>query len=124
MSPHNARRRARIVRRAGFTMVELLVAMMIFSVGVLGMVASAGAMMNMIGSSQSRNIAASIAESRFERLRAMSCGAQLDGSTTTRGLKETWVVDHLVGVNDVTVTVSFWNRRTKINTSFRSYIPC
>jgi type IV pilus modification protein PilV len=124
MSPHNVRRRARIVRRAGFTMVELLVAMMIFSVGVLGMVASAGAIMNMIGSSQSRTVAASIAESRFERLRATSCAAQVGGTATTRGLKETWTVDALGTSNDVTVTVSFWNRRKKVNTSFRSYLPC
>ncbi len=50
----------------GFTIVELLVAVVIFSVGLLALAGTASVILTTLTSTQSRTIAASVAESRFE----------------------------------------------------------
>lgn len=111
--------------RHGFTLIELMVALVIFSVGLLALVSSGSAIMNMIASSQSRTIAAGIAASRFERLRATGCTSRpLTGSATTRGISETWTVNRLVRADDVTVTIVVPADHRQKTQKFSSYIPC
>jgi prepilin-type N-terminal cleavage/methylation domain-containing protein len=108
----------------GYTIVELLVAVMIFSVGLLGMAGTASVIMSTITSTKSRTIAASVAESRFERIRATPCVSRAGGSAMTRGISEAWTLDRLARADDVTVNVSFLSNRRKRTESFRSFLPC
>ncbi len=111
--------------RAGFTLVELMVALMVFVVGVLAVTGSSTVVMTMVGGSQRRTIAAAVAESRFERLRAVPCAAHADGAATTRGVRETWQVVPLARADDVTVRTTFASSRGRVTTqSYRTYIPC
>ncbi len=114
-----------IDRRAGFTLVELMVALMVFVVGVLAVAGSSGVVMTMVGGSQRRTIAATVAESRFERLRAVPCAAHANGAATTRGVRETWTVVPLVRADDVTVRATFSSSRGRVTTqTYRTYIAC
>jgi type II secretion system protein I len=119
------RRPAASHSRSGFTLIELMVALMVFVVGVLAVASSSTVVMTMIGGSQRRTIAAVVAESRLERLRAMSCTAHANGNTTTRGVRETWLVVPLINADDVTVVVTFPSSGGRMTTqTYRTYIPC
>jgi len=52
----------------GFTIVELLVAVVIFSVGLLALAGTASVILTTLTSTQSRTIASGVAESRFGAL--------------------------------------------------------
>ena len=112
-------------RRRGFTLVELMVALMVFVVGVLAVTGSSAVVMSMVGGSQRRTIAAAVAESRFEHLRALPCSAHADGYAETRGVRELWTVVPLALADDVTVRVTFPSSVGRVsNQTYRTYIPC
>jgi type II secretion system protein I len=122
---HSRRRSAAAVRlRAGFTIVELLVALGIFAIGALAMAATSGKVMTMIASSQIRTVSATIAESRFERLRALPCAQHRTDSAVTRGIRETWTVVPVARADDVTVNIRFVSDHTNRSLSFQSFLPC
>jgi len=81
-------RRAR--GRRGFTIVELIVAMMVLTVGVLGLCSTATVVSRLIGGAAQQTIAASVASARFERMRSLQCSAITPGTATTRGMQEAW----------------------------------
>ncbi len=111
--------------RRGFTLVELMVALVIFSIGLLALASTASAIMTMIGSSQSRTVAAAVAASRFERMRATACLSRpLTGSATTRGVTEAWTLARLPRADDVTVTITLKADHRQRTQVFSSYIPC
>jgi len=108
----------------GFTIVELLVAVVIFSVGLLALAGTASVILTTLTSTQSRTIAAGVAESRFERIRATACPARASGSTRTRGITESWTLDRLARADDVTVAVTFLSNHQSRTETFRSFLPC
>jgi len=110
--------------RAGFTLAELLVALMVFSVGALAMTATAANVMTLMTASKNRNAAAAVAEARFERMRSQPCSAHTSDSTTTRGVAEAWQVVNLTRADDVTVRVTFASNRRIQTRIYRSFLPC
>ena len=110
--------------RRGFTLVELLVALMVFSVGALAMVATSANVITLITGSKNRTAAAAVATSRLERMRAQACTAHTTDSANTNGIKESWSVVKLALADDVTVRVTFVaNRRTQTRI-YRTFIAC
>lgn len=126
-----ARRRSLVRRcrpREGFTLIELMVAIMILVVGVLGLAGTAGMVSRMVGGAAHQTVAANVAASRFERLRSVPCASIADGDTTIRNISERWTVTpdpgnaNLIGVSDViTYTAAGGRSRTL---TFQSYILC
>ena len=110
--------------RPGFTLAELLVALMIFSVGALAMTATSANVITMITASKNRTIAADVAQARFERMRSQPCSAHTSDSTTTDGVAVSWQVVNLTRADDVTVRVSFLSNRRMQTRVYRSFIPC
>jgi len=110
--------------RRGFTLAELLVALMVFSVGALAMVATSANVMTLITASKNRALAAAIASSRFERMRAVPCTAHTTDSTTTRGIKEVWQTTKLAKADDVTVRVTFVANHKTQSRIYRSFLVC
>lgn len=108
----------------GFTLVELLVAVVLFSIGLLALVGGSAVMMNTLGDSQSKTIAAAVAESRFEKIRATACASRTSGSAVSRGVTETWTRAPLARADDVTVTVQLTGRHRTQTQTFQSYLPC
>lgn len=121
-----ARRALRRVRRSrgGYTIIEVLVAIMIFTIGLLAMAGTASLIMMTMAGSQTRSIAASVAESRFDRLRAQTCTAHASGTAVTRRLREDWTVSPLARADDVTVVVTMVSNHRVRTQRFKSYIPC
>ena len=110
--------------RSGFTLAELLVALMIFTVGALAMVATSANVMTLITASKNRTLAAAVAEASFERMRSQPCSTHLSDSTTTRGVGVNTTVVPLVRADDVTVRVSFISNRRVATRVYRSFLPC
>lgn len=114
--------------RSGFTLIELMVAIVILVVGVLGLAGTAGMVSRLVGGAGQQTVAASIASSRFEKLRSVPCGQLVSGTATTRHMTETWTVtasaysNMLWNVRDV-VTYNAAGGRTP-QLSFESFIRC
>ena len=113
-----------IASRRGYTIVEMVIAIMIFTIGLLAMAGTASLIMMTIAGSQTRSVAAAVAESRFESLRAQTCAAHTSGSAITRGLREDWSVQPLARADDVTVVVTMLNNHRVRTQTFKSYLPC
>lgn len=81
-------------RRAGFSLIELIVAMTILSVGLLALAGTALTVTRQMRTSTLRTEAANIAGQRFEELRSMrkrNCSAFKDSSASwPRGIQEGW----------------------------------
>jgi len=78
--------------RCGLTIIEVLVAVLILNVGLLGLVATAGAVTRMIGQGRMTTVAAALAAERLEALRSQGCPAPGGGSETRDGVSAGWEV--------------------------------
>jgi prepilin-type N-terminal cleavage/methylation domain-containing protein len=79
-------------RRPAFTLLEVLVALVLLGVGILGISASAALVSRMVGDGSRLTLAATVATARLEQLRAMPCANATSGTSTTRGVEERWSV--------------------------------
>src|SRR5438093_9191262 len=67
-------------REQGFTLVEVIIAILVLTVGLLGLVTSAALVTRMIGRGQRSAVAAQYAQRRLEMLRVTGCKSQTGGS--------------------------------------------
>ena len=126
--------RTTLRRRSGFTVMELLVAIVILSIGLLGLAATSGIVMRMIGGGGHQTVAANVALARFEQLRGLSCGRITGGSAISRNVQESWSVTPVGPVAapramDVRLTITYeTNMRLGGSSSrtqtYRSQIVC
>jgi prepilin-type N-terminal cleavage/methylation domain-containing protein len=109
--------------RRAFTLVEVLIAIILLAVGVLALSSTAVAVSRQTTLGVRQNLAAKVAQSRFEWMRTRTCAQLHDSATTTRGIAEGWVV--IAGHNataQATVTVRIPGRRT--TESFTTALAC
>ena len=87
--------------RGGFTLVEVLVAMMVLTVGITALVGSAGVVTRMIGRGEMGARAAQMASWRLDALRLSAYSTTPrctsgqfvgGGPVTSRGITEKWVI--------------------------------
>src|SRR5213593_2543031 len=71
---------AAMKREQGFTIVEVIVAILVLTVGLLALVTSAALVTRMIGRGQRSAVAAQYAQRRLEMLRVSGCKSQAGGS--------------------------------------------
>jgi type IV pilus assembly protein PilV len=113
--------------------LEVLVAMMILSVGVLALASTAGFTGRQINDGASRGKAASLAQARFESIasrRAAGCngivavGGTVSRDSTYRGIREQWTITR--PLDDGTVRVSDLLTLPRVNgtLAFRSVVRC
>jgi prepilin-type N-terminal cleavage/methylation domain-containing protein len=95
-------------RRAGWTLVEMMVAVVIMSVGLLGLVGTSAVVTRQVSGAATRSTAANVIQSRLEWMRSVPCSAIKDSTVTTRGVTEHWVpIDTVNRIVWVTDTVKF-----------------
>ena len=116
-------RTARRVRR-GMTLAELLVAIVVMSVGVLGLAASSAVVTRMIGGGATQTLAATVAQAHIEQLRSQSCASMAGGVDTVRGIVTTWTTQAITRGVSVDMTVEYNTVHGTRTRSYRSIFPC
>jgi prepilin-type N-terminal cleavage/methylation domain-containing protein len=66
-------------QRSGFSLVELLIALVLLTIGLLGLLSTTAAVTRMIGRARRLELDASFAGARLERARAAACAAPAPG---------------------------------------------
>ena len=115
------RRRA----RRGVTIVEMLVAVVLMSVGLVGAMGSAGAVASSMGGGIRQTVAAGLAQARLDSLASLSCAQLVGGLTgyaTTRGVQEFWTVTDGRNTKTLSVTLSIPKKAQK--PVYSTVIPC
>lgn len=112
--------------RAGFTIIELLVSLTLLALGMLGLAGTAVSIARLQRQAASRALAAALAESRLELVRAARC-VPSSGDSTVGVLVERWHVVPLGGnahglVDSITLPAAAHDAsRTEV---FRSAVQC
>ena len=82
-----------MIRRPGFTLVETLVALVLFQLGIVALVAVAGTSARDLAEAAMRRRGHAMARGRAEVLLASACAAPSTGSAVhANGLREWWSV--------------------------------
>ncbi|HWE44261.1 MAG TPA: prepilin-type N-terminal cleavage/methylation domain-containing protein [Gemmatimonadaceae bacterium] len=97
--------------RRGFTIVEVMVAIVILSIGILALAATAGVVVRQMTGAVHQSVASTIAYSRMERIRSGNCVAMKDSSgpaagVKTRNVTEFWRIKGTPGSHMLLVTDS------------------
>lgn len=79
--------------RAGFTLAELMVSVVIITVGLLALAGSGVGVLRQMRSGNQAALASAVAQARLEAIRSRSCASLSSGSATTRGLDEAWTIN-------------------------------
>jgi Tfp pilus assembly protein PilV len=77
------------------TVIELIVAIILLTIGMLGLASVSVAVLSQMGLSGQQSIATALAASRFEQYEGRACAAITSGNETTRGVHERWVVSNV-----------------------------
>jgi prepilin-type N-terminal cleavage/methylation domain-containing protein len=118
---------------SGFTLVEVLVAIVVLAVGVVAMAGSTAMVTRMIGRGKVETRVAQAASRRLELLRLAAnsttphCTAGTfanGGPVTTNGLIESWTVPAAGKVRSVQVSITYRTVRGARTASLQTRIEC
>jgi len=112
--------------RRGFALIEMMITMMILSVGLLALSSYSATMSRQMREGGGMVQASSLARARFEKLRSQRCQTLVAGTTTatTGVVTETWTVTPVPRAVTVSNSVSFPTGRTRRSVTFQTLIPC
>ena len=109
--------------RPGFTLTELIVALVLLTVGLLALASTSTFLGYEHAAAARAESAAIIAGSRMERLRAGGCTAG-NGLELVDGLQSAWSVAVAGDVAVATVVVSWLERGTRTDQRYSTGFPC
>lgn len=104
-------------RQEGFTLVEVLIALMVLTVGLLGMAALTGSLVSAGALSRDRVAATTLAQAKIEEFKNTTISSSSTGSDTQGAFARTWTVTNgspTANTATVVVTVSWpWSGGTR-----------
>ena len=113
--------------RAGFTLVEMMVAIVILAVGLLGMASTSAVVTRQTGGSATQTVATQVVANRLEKFRSLSCDRSASGGETTRRISERWTrgatVNRVLFVYD-TVSYSVAGSKRSETRAFTITVQC
>src|SRR5688572_10920471 len=101
--------------RPAFTIVELLVAIVVLTVGVLALAATAGLVAAHVGDGGRITNSAHAARSVLDSLRTLPCERAVSGAGLRRGVPVTWTVARDSLVVSIEVVVGSDRKSTRLN---------
>ncbi len=119
--------------RSGFSLVEVLVAVVILAVGVVALAGASGLVTRMIGRGKIDTRAVQVASQRLEGLRlaaysttprCTAAGFASGGPVTADGVTTAWVVPNAGPARTLTVTVSYATPRGVRSETLTTIIGC
>ncbi|HUF26703.1 MAG TPA: hypothetical protein VMM18_06950 [Gemmatimonadaceae bacterium] len=105
-------------------MIELLISVLVLSIGLLALTGASAVILRQITGGAQLGIAATVAQGRLERLRGEDCRLIAGGTSTERGITESWTVLRTAGRVEVVDSVSLRTRAGSRSWTFRSIISC
>ena len=111
-------------KRSGFTVVEVMIAMLVLSIGVLAMTATATMVQRQMGSAQQQSLAAFTAQARFEQLRSVNCQSITSGSGTNRTVSEAWVKKDTARAVILTDSITYTTHYGQRVQAYSTIVPC
>lgn len=109
--------------RVGLTLIEVVVSILIFAIGALGLAASSASIARQISSSTLRARSGETARERSELSSGTHCSALSSGESTSRGIRSEWTFS-----GGQVTTLDHRVRRTDAHglhsDRFLSAIPC
>lgn len=115
--------------RRGMTLVELMVAIMVLSIGLMSLASISSSVARQLAGSNQQTVAAMVVQSRFDSLASVApCrsivpnGGSKSGTATTRGVTERWAIRDLANVIQISDSVTFRGRSRPL--TYTSLIPC
>lgn len=111
--------------RRGFSLIELIVAILILTVGILGLAATASSVTKMVGWGGRYGASAVVASAQLEQLRATPCASLASSGSATKGIYTlTWTVATNGNLRTMTLTVSYANGRSTRSDVYETYRSC
>lgn len=89
--------------RRGFTIIEVMLAVVMLTVGVMALASGSASVSRMIGRGRTDTMAADVLTSRSDQLRRIAastnppCTALTNGNAVTQGITEQWTLQGAVG---------------------------
>ena len=109
--------------RRGFTLVELIVAIMILVVGLLALAGTSALITRQMGTGARTAMAATVSQARLDMLSSLDCTTlAASGTSSARGVSESWIVTDGNDVKNVTDTVRIVGVTRPL--VYKSVIPC
>ena len=113
--------------RSGFTLVEVIVAIIILTVGVLGIVNATGQMTRLQSRADRLSTASFYSQDRMEQLRALGCVAAAGGTETLDSMYiMRWTVGAQAGGTRAVMVEAEYGTGTATAAidTFETWIPC
>ena len=110
--------------RQGMTLVELIVAMTIIGIGLLALAGSATLVTRLMGGGTRQALAATVVQTRLEKLRSVNCASVTSGADTVRGVIATWTSTTITRGRSITLTVRYPMQRGNRTQTYRTILPC
>ena len=117
-------------RKDGFTLIEVLIAIGILSVGILALLQTAGSITVMLRDGRLRTVASAMAASRIDNLRLAaasttpSCSAVSSGSASSLRGTESWTVAGAGRSRTVTEIVNLSHGTRQLGMTVRATLLC
>jgi prepilin-type N-terminal cleavage/methylation domain-containing protein len=113
-------------RRSGFTLIELMVSVVIMTVGVLALASGSAGVLRQMRSGNQTALASYVVQARLETLRSLGCASMSTGNATTRGMTEGWTVTNANTKVATIVDSVVYTPRPGVTKTFKltAYMPC
>jgi Tfp pilus assembly protein PilV len=108
--------------RAGVSLIEVLIACVLLTVAVLGLVSVATGVSKQTGNSRRQIMAAGMAQARLDSLRSLPCGNMSSGSATTQGIAQQWTVSGSGNTRSLVLQMTLPRMTNPI--VYRALVPC
>lgn len=110
--------------RAGYTLVEVVVALLIFTVGALALAASSALVAQAMAMNALRERAGRVASSRIELIKSQ-CGIAVSGREKVQQIESAWVVARTDSSRvSVTESVNYFSARGSRTETYRATVWC
>lgn len=110
----------------GFTLVEVMVAVLVLSVGVMALAGTSGLVTRMITQGQIYSEASALAAQQIEVLRSQGCASMTNGTATTGPYSLRWTVTPLANgrAQNVVLVVRYPMRGGTRDRTFSTAVLC
>ena len=110
--------------RRGFTLVEMIIAIIIMAVGVMGLAGTASYVAIQMGGGAMQTVAAGVAQTVTDSLSSRRCAQLVNGTDSTRGVRTTWTITDSTRARWVQQSVRYTTRRGVKTANYVAAVPC